>query len=70
VQNASGTVVWQSHPIAVACTNPPPAPPHLGPGQSATYQAGTWDQAAPAGTYRAIAHRGDVTAKGTRFSIA
>jgi len=79
VQNAAGTVVWQSHPIAVACTNPPPGPPHLAPGQSATYGAGTWDQEvctssgcsgqAPAGTYRAVAHRGNVTAKGIRFSV-
>jgi hypothetical protein len=80
VQNASGTVVWQSHPIAVACTNPPPGPPRLGPGQSVTYGAGTWNQEvcsasgtcsgqAPLGTYRAVAHRDGVTAAGARFSI-
>jgi hypothetical protein len=81
VTNASGSVVWQSHPIAATCVNPPPGPPELQPGQSATYQAGTWNQEvcatsgscsgpAPPGTYRAVAHRGDVTASGTRFSIS
>jgi hypothetical protein len=81
VANASGAVVWQSQPIAVACVNPPPQPPELQPGQSATYQAGTWNREvcaasgscssqAPPGTYRAVAHRGDVSASGTRFSIS
>ncbi|MBV8160837.1 MAG: hypothetical protein JO265_07940 [Acidimicrobiia bacterium] len=80
VQNASGAVVWQSHPIAVACTNPPPAPPRLAPGQSVTYPAGTWNQQlcavsggcagqAPAGSYRAAAHRGNVKAAAARFTI-
>ena len=82
VQTTSGATVWQSHPIAVACSNPPPAPPRLAPGQSVTYQAGTWNQvvcassssscssqAAP-GTYRAIAHRGNVNAAATRFTIS
>jgi hypothetical protein len=80
VQNASGAIVWQSHPIAVACTNPAPAPPRLGPGQSTTYAAGTWDQTvcspsgtcsgqAPPGTYRAVAHRGSARAAAARFTI-
>jgi len=81
VSNAAGTVVWQSHPIAITCVNPPPQPPLIQPGQSASYPAGQWDQQvcatssacsgqAPPGTYRAVAHRGDVTATGTRFSIS
>jgi hypothetical protein len=81
VQNAAGTQVWRSNAIAIACTNPPPAPPRLAPGASYSYAAGTWDQQvcdstsgscsgqAPAGTYRAIAHRGNTTAKSARFDL-
>ena len=80
IVNRTGNVVWRSNPIAVACTNPPPAPPRLAPGQSTSYGAGTWDQStctssacpgplAPPGTYRAIAHRGSTSATATRFTL-
>ncbi|HZQ84509.1 MAG TPA: hypothetical protein VFA83_06715 [Acidimicrobiales bacterium] len=82
VDDAGGALVWRSNPIAVACTNPPPAPPRLGPGQSATYQAGAWNQKtcpdqsncankqAAAGSYRAVAHRADVTAAPASFALS
>ncbi|HEV3354047.1 MAG TPA: hypothetical protein VG076_14055 [Acidimicrobiales bacterium] len=79
VQNSAGTVVWQSHPLATMCSNPPPVP-HLAAGQSATYGAGTWNQticassgtcsAAPSGSYTATARRGDLTAAAARFRIS
>ena len=80
IVNRTGNVVWRSNPIAVACTNPPPAPPRLAPGQSTSYGAGTWDQStctssacpgplASPGTYRAIAHRGSTSATATRFTL-
>jgi hypothetical protein len=79
VQDAAGTVVWQSHPLATMCSNPPPVP-RLAPGQSATYGAGTWEQtictssgacsSAPSGSYTATAHRAELTAATTRFRIS
>ncbi|MBV9412138.1 MAG: hypothetical protein JO148_11120 [Acidimicrobiia bacterium] len=79
VASAAGTVVWQSHPLASMCSNPPPVP-HLAPGQSTTYGAGTWDQTictssgacstAPSGNYTATAHRADLTAAASRFRIS
>ncbi|MBV8981082.1 MAG: hypothetical protein JO086_09305 [Acidimicrobiia bacterium] len=78
VQNGAGTIVWQSHPLATMCTNPPPSV-HLAPGQSASYGAGVWDQtictssgactAAASGSYTATARRGDVTATAAHFRI-
>jgi hypothetical protein len=75
VQNTgTGATVWKNNPVAITCTNPPPAPPRLGPGQSADYPVGVWDQSvcpsgdgcggshAPAGSYNATAHRGTVNA--------
>jgi hypothetical protein len=79
VRNASNQSVWRSSAKGVACTNPPPAPPHLAPGQSYTYAAGTWDQQAcpssggactqsAGGSYRAIAHRGNATGSPAKFT--
>jgi hypothetical protein len=81
VQDAGGTV-WRNNPTSTSCTNPPPAPPRLGPGQSATYRTpSAWNQRtcpgqgdcpnkqAPAGSYRAIAHRGDITAAPASFTL-
>jgi hypothetical protein len=74
VQNGQGQTVWKNTPVAITCTNPPPAPARLGPGQSTSYVVGQWDQTvcptgdacsgahAPAGQYNAFAHRGSVNA--------
>ena len=82
VEDSAGTQVWRNNPIAVSCTNPPPPPPRLDPGQSTTYQAGSWNQKvcpnqgstcsnkqASSGSYRAIAHRGSVTAAAASFTL-
>jgi hypothetical protein len=79
VQSASGAEVWRSSPIAAMCTNPPPQPPRLNPGQSVGYPAGTWNQqicsssgscsAAAAGGYHAVGHRGTSAGKPARFRL-
>jgi hypothetical protein len=81
VQDGNGTTVWQNSAVASMCTNPPPAPPRLAPGQSSSQRASTaWDQRgctgkgctpaqSPAGTYRAIARRGSVTAGPAGFTL-
>jgi hypothetical protein len=81
VLDASGSEVWHNNPIAAMCTNPPPAKPRLGPGQSHSYTTASWDQKActangsscshraPTGKYRAVAHWGNNTATPAKFTL-
>ena len=80
INATTGAQVWHNNPIAAMCTNPPPQGPRVAPGQTTSYVAGTWNQttcttsacsnspAAP-GTYRAVAHKGNITASPAAFKL-
>jgi len=80
INATTGAQVWHDNPIAAMCTNPPPQGPRVAPGQTTSYVAGTWNQTtcttgacsnspAPAGTYRAVAHKGNVAASPATFKL-
>jgi hypothetical protein len=82
IENTAGATIWKNAPKAVGCTNPPPESPLLNPSDSHNYgTVASWNQLicpdgdgcegahAQPGTYRAIAHRGAVTASGITFAL-
>jgi hypothetical protein len=68
IKNSAGVQVFRSNPIGISCTAAC-TPPLLAPGGTASYGAGAWENAGPAGSYSAVATRLGVSGAAAPFTI-